>query len=126
MKTCRICQQTKPLNQMKKNVGMPDGHECICGTCNSQRAKAWYHAHKADIAEDRRIYAREYLAEHMTDPAFVEHRRATNQKRQRNRSPEKISDDNRRRYARIKADPIRYAEHLRRNREAARKRRKRK
>jgi hypothetical protein len=42
MKRCKICGETKPLEDFYKAAGAADGHRGECKVCNLARKKQWY------------------------------------------------------------------------------------
>lgn len=53
-KTCRVCKETKPYADLKKNSKSKDGVEALCNTCNSARALAAYERKKSNPEEIQR------------------------------------------------------------------------
>ena len=42
MKTCNLCQQTKPLEEFHRDKGKRDGRRTICKECDDARFAKWY------------------------------------------------------------------------------------
>jgi hypothetical protein len=45
MKTCRLCGETKPLEEYHKKTGAKDGKQSMCKDCNKNRVRAWQAEH---------------------------------------------------------------------------------
>jgi hypothetical protein len=60
MKTCRDCKQTKPLEEMQKHSGFPDGRNTLCLKCNYQRVKDWRARGKRNSAAESKRYYDKY------------------------------------------------------------------
>ena len=46
MKTCKKCQQSKPLSSFSKNERYADGHVTWCKECHREANQAWYAKNK--------------------------------------------------------------------------------
>ncbi len=57
-KPCRLCGETKPLEQFSRNKRFKDGRERRCRTCRSVAYEAWRVKH----LDERREYQREWYA----------------------------------------------------------------
>lgn len=52
MKTCRVCEEQKPIERFHRDKDKRDGRCSICKPCASMRAKAYY-AGNADVIRER-------------------------------------------------------------------------
>ena len=58
MKTCRVCNQTKPLSDFYKRADMKDGHLNNCKECHNAKSIAWTRANKERVNANNRKRAK--------------------------------------------------------------------
>lgn len=83
-KTCSTCRQTKPISEFYKGgPGYRDGYKGQCKACYGEKTAAYAKAHP----EIARAATRKYDAKRRTDPEAIAKRRASANRRYRERNP---------------------------------------
>ena len=111
MKTCKKCQQVKPLSSFSKNERYADGHVSWCKECHKEANRAWYAANK-DQHKRRSI---EWAKKNPESAKAAQKRHNKNHKEKRaekykewaqaNR-PKRNAINSRRKAAKLKATPL--------------------
>ena len=90
-KDCRVCRETKPLEEFPRNRRRKDGRDGRCSVCNRAAAKAWQAANPERVRaqsqkardlhpERNRVYQLEYYRRVRDTEQFKDARRAYKQR----------------------------------------------
>jgi 5-methylcytosine-specific restriction endonuclease McrA len=63
-KRCRECRKLLPVDNFCKQKGSADGLRHICRKCMHKQYKAWYEAHKGEVAKKRKEYVSNHREEY--------------------------------------------------------------
>lgn len=85
MKICKVCGETKPLEQFHRAAGMRDGHRNECKSCLNARHRGWYERNREYAIERTRRWAREN-PERLAETRRKYHEEHREERSQRNRA----------------------------------------
>lgn len=61
-KTCRTCEETKPLTDFPARKDSPDGRRNECKQCFKKRQQKWQREHRKHLAKYQRNYRKKQKA----------------------------------------------------------------
>ncbi len=53
MKSCRVCQEEKPLDDFYKNAARKDGYQTVCKECDRAAARKYWHGLSSEKRRDK-------------------------------------------------------------------------
>lgn len=64
MKKCRVCLETKSIDEFYANTGSRDGHLNKCKVCSRKQAAAYYRKNIEKAREQGRLKSQRYRENH--------------------------------------------------------------